>query len=339
MIFRQLFDAESSTYTYLIADEETREAALIDPVREQILRDLAVLRELSLKLVWVLDTHVHADHITAAGALRDQTGARTVASKKGPACADVQVGVGDMVRVGSIVVSVLETPGHTDDSISYCVDGHVFTGDALMIRAAGRTDFQNGSAGQLYDTITRVLFALPDDTQVHPAHDYKGLTVTTIGEEKRWNARVAGRNREEFIELMNGLKLPKPKKIDVAVPANQSCGFPPDRVVREAEPEALISRPPAARLIDVRERPEFEGDDLGHLEAAELVPLGTLKAAAAQWNRDEPIYLICRSGRRSAAAAAELLELGFTNVLLIRGGMEAVNKARLPVVGREQRPS
>ncbi|GAC1325644.1 MAG: MBL fold metallo-hydrolase [Thermoleophilaceae bacterium] len=338
MILRQLFDAESSTYTYLLADEATREAALIDPVREQIPRDLAVLRELSLKLVHVLDTHVHADHITASGALRAQTGARTVAGKKGASCADVQVGPGDVVRVGSIAISVLETPGHTDDSVSYRVDGHVFTGDALLIRAAGHTDFQNGNAGVLYDSITKVLFALPDETQVHPAHDYKGLTVTTIGEEKRWNARVAGRNREEFVKLMNGLNLPKPKKIDVAVPANQSCGLPADRVVREIGPEALGSRQAAARLIDVRERAEFEAE-LGHLQGAELVPLATLKAVSAQWNRDEPIYLVCRSGRRSAAAAAELLELGFTNVVSVQGGMEAVNKAGMPVVRGEQRRS
>jgi glyoxylase-like metal-dependent hydrolase (beta-lactamase superfamily II) len=337
MIFRQLFDAESSTYTYLLADEATREAALIDAVREQIPRDLAVLRELSLKLAYVFDTHVHADHITAAGALRAQTGARTVAGRKGASCADVQVGSGDVVRVGSIAISVLETPGHTDDSVTYRVDGRLFTGDALMIRAAGRTDFQNGNAGQLYDSLTRVLFALPDETQVHPAHDYKGLTVSTIGEEKRWNARVAGRNREEFIKLMNGLNLPKPKKIDVAVPANRSCGLPGERVVREIGLEALGSRQAAARLIDVRERDEFEGD-LGHLECAELVPLATLKTASAHWNRDEPIYLVCRSGRRSADAAAELLELGFTNVVSVRGGMEAVNKAGMPVVRREQRP-
>ena len=229
MIFRQLFDSESSTYTYLLADEATREAVLIDPVREQLQRDLTLLRELDLKLVYVLDTHVHADHVTAAGLLREQTGARTVAGKKGPSCADVQVSHGDEVRVGSIAIGVLDSPGHTDDSVTYRVDGHVFTGDALMIRAAGRTDFQNGDAGQLYDTITRVLFALPDDTQVHPAHDYKGLTVTTIGEEKSWNARVAGRSREEFVELMNGLNLPKPKKIDEAVPANRACGLATDQ--------------------------------------------------------------------------------------------------------------
>src|SRR5258708_7439896 len=208
-----------------------------------------------------------------------------------------------------------------------------------MIRAAGRSDFQSGKGGQLYDTITRVLFALPDETQVHPAHDYKGLTVTTIGEEKRGNARVVGRNREQFIKLMNGLNLPKPKKIDVAVPANLICGFPAGVVVREIGLEALGSRQAAARLIDVRERAEFESDDHGHLEAAELVPLATLKTASVQWNRDEPIYLVCKSGRRSAAAAAVLLGLGFTNVVSVQGGMEAVNKAGMPVVRRAQRAS
>ena len=233
MILRQLFDAESSTYTYLLADESTGEAVLIDPVREQIGRDVGLLRELGLRLVYTLDTHVHADHVTAAGKLRELTSARTVAGRKGPSCADLQVGHGDEVRIGGLTIGVLETPGHTDDSVTYRVDGHLFTGDALMIRAAGRTDFQNGDAGQLYDTITRVLYALPDATQVHPAHDYKGLTVTTIGEEKRFNARVAGRTRAQFVELMNGLDLPKPKKIDEAVPANRACGLEPDRVAPE----------------------------------------------------------------------------------------------------------
>lgn len=224
MIFRQMFDAESSTYTYLLADEVTREAVLIDAVREQLQRDLSLLRELELKLVYVLDTHVHADHVTAAGALRARTGARAVAGKKGAACVDIQVGEGDTLRVGSIRIEVLETPGHTDDSVTYRAGNQLFTGDALTIRAAGRTDFQNGDPGQLFDSITRVLFALPDDTIVRPAHDYKGLTSSTIGEEKRWNARTAGRTREEFIELMNGLHLPKPKKLDETVPANRACG-------------------------------------------------------------------------------------------------------------------
>jgi glyoxylase-like metal-dependent hydrolase (beta-lactamase superfamily II)/rhodanese-related sulfurtransferase len=336
MIFRQLFDPESSTYTYLLGDEATREAALIDPVLEQLPRDLAVLRELELKLAYVLDTHVHADHITAAGSLRAQTGAQTVSGRKGASCADVQVGHGDEVRFGSIRIEVLETPGHTDDSVSYRVANHIFTGDALIIRGAGRTDFQNGDAGQLYESITRRLFSLPDATQVHPAHDYKGLTVSTIGEEKRWNVRIAGRSKEGFIALMNGLHLPKPRKIDVAVPANRSCGLAADRVVRDIEPGALGAGQAAGRLIDVRERAEFEGE-LGHLPGAELVAMAKLKVAAAQWNRDEPIYLVCRSGRRSAAAAAELLDLGFTCVFSVRGGMEAATAAGIHVERREQR--
>jgi len=326
LILRQLFDSESSTYTYLLADGTTREAALIDPVREQIQRDLSVLRELGLQLVYVLDTHLHADHITAAGSLRAQTGARTVAGRKGPACADLRVSQGDELRLGSLTIEVLETPGHTDDSLTYRVGEHLFTGDALMIRAAGRTDFQNGDAGQLYDTITRVLFALPDETQVHPAHDYKGLTVTSIGEEKRWNARVAGRTREEFVALMNGLHLPRPRKIDEAVPANRACGLSPDRVVREIDPEALGSRQAAARFIDVREPAEFGA---GHLAGAELVPLSGLKAAAERWSRCEPIYLICESGPRSARAASELLALGFVNVATVRGGILAARRAGL----------
>ena len=226
MILRQLFDSASSTYTYLLADEATREAVLIDPVREQLQRDLRLIKELGLKLVYALDTHTHADHVTAAGLLRQETGVRTVGGRRGPACADLQLSNGERLRVGSIDLEALETPGHTDDSLTYKTGNHLFTGDALTIRGAGRTDFQNGDAGQLYDTITNVLFALPDETQVHPAHDYKGLTVTTIGEEKRFNARIAGRSRDEFIALMNGLDLPKPAMIDEAVPANRACGAP-----------------------------------------------------------------------------------------------------------------
>ena len=325
MLFRQLFDSESSTFTYLLADEATREAALIDPVREQLQRDLTLLRELGLKLVYVLDTHVHADHVTAAGLLRAQTGARTVGGRKGPSCADLQVAAGAEIRLGSVVIEVLETPGHTDDSLSYRVGDHLFTGDALMIRAAGRTDFQNGDAGQLYDTITQVLFALPDATLVHPAHDYKGCTVTTIGEEKRFNARVAGRSRAEFVKLMNGLNLPKPNKIDEAVPANRACGMLDGRSVREIEPSALGARQSAARLIDVREPAEFERD--GHLPGAQLVPLTKLPARAAEWSRDEALIVICKTGARSATAAADLAALGFNNVATVRGGMEALLKS------------
>jgi sulfur dioxygenase len=224
MIFRQLFDPESSTYTYLIADPATRQAALIDPVLEQNERELTLVKELGLTVTHVLETHVHADHVTAAGRLREQTGCRAVAGMGGASCADLHVRHGDVVRVGGITIEVLATPGHTDDSLSYRVGDRVFTGDALLVRGTGRTDFQNGDPGQLYDSITQVLFTLPDETRVYPGHDYKGRTMTTIGEEKRFNPRLAGKDRAAFIQLMESLHLPPPKKLDVAVPANRACG-------------------------------------------------------------------------------------------------------------------
>lgn len=224
MILRQLFDRESSTYTYLVADPATREAALVDPVLEQVDRDLALLSELGLTLTWVLETHVHADHVTAAGLLRERTGARTAASAVGAPCVDRQLADGDVVEVGGVSITALATPGHTDDGISFKVGGFVLTGDTLLVRGCGRADFQNGSPESLYDSITNVLFALPDDTVVLPGHDYKGFTTTTIGEEKRFNPRIAGKSKAEFTAIMNGLGLPKPKKIDVAVPANRACG-------------------------------------------------------------------------------------------------------------------
>jgi glyoxylase-like metal-dependent hydrolase (beta-lactamase superfamily II) len=224
MFVRQLFDPESSTYTYLIADPVAGAAALIDPVREQIDRDLELVKQLGLRLTHVLETHVHADHITAAGALRERTGAQTCASAAGAPCVDVHLQHGDVVRVGDIAISARSTPGHTDDGLSYVIPGAVFTGDTLLVRGCGRADFQNGDPGQLYDSITKTLFALPDATVVYPGHDYRGQTVSTIGEEKRWNARIAGKSRAEFIVLMNELHLPPPSKLAEAVPANRACG-------------------------------------------------------------------------------------------------------------------
>jgi len=227
MIFRQLFDSQSSTYTYLIGDEQTGEAALVDPVREQIERDLRLVAELGLRLTWVLETHVHADHVTAAAMLRERTGARTVFGQRGAACADRHVSAGDVILVGTLRVTVLDTPGHTDDSVSYVIGDRVLTGDALTIRGAGRTDFQNGDPRTLYRTITQVLFALGDDTLVYPGHDYKGQTVSTIGEERRHNPRLAGKSEDEFVAIMNGLGLAPPKQIAEAVPANRACGAVP----------------------------------------------------------------------------------------------------------------
>ncbi|MBK7400613.1 MAG: MBL fold metallo-hydrolase [Myxococcales bacterium] len=224
LLFRQLFDRESSTYTYLLADTETGDAALVDPVLEQHTRDLALLDELGLRLRFVLETHVHADHVTAAGLLRERTGARTVASARGAPCADQHVGHGEVLRLGAHTITALATPGHTDDSLSYAIDGMVFTGDALLVRGTGRTDFQNGDPRALYRSIHEVLLRLPDDTVVYPGHDYKGFTSSTIGEERRHNPRVAGKTEEEFVALLNGLDLPPPKRLAEAVPRNRACG-------------------------------------------------------------------------------------------------------------------
>lgn len=228
MIFRQLFDSVSSTYTYLLADEASRQALLIDPVLEHEARDLKLLDELGLKLKYILDTHIHADHITAAGRLRKSTGATTIAGRKGAACVDRGLADGEQIVLGdTIKLTVLETPGHTDDSVCYYEANHklLFTGDTLLIRGNGRSDFQNGSANDLYDSLTEKLFKLDDRTTVYPGHDYKGMTCTTIGEEKKFNPRIAGKTRDEFIAIMNNLNLPRPKKIDEAVPANRECGI------------------------------------------------------------------------------------------------------------------
>ncbi|HET9933009.1 MAG TPA: MBL fold metallo-hydrolase [Polyangiaceae bacterium] len=233
MLFRQLFDPVSSTFTYLLADEGTRAALLIDPVREQVERDLELIRDLGLRLEMVLETHIHADHVSAAGVLRSRTGARVVASELGAPCVDVRVRHGSRLSLGSIAIEVLATPGHTDDSISFLIGDRVFTGDALLIRGSGRSDFQNGDPEVLWDSLVNVLFQLPRETLVFPGHDYKGRTVSTIGEEVAFNPRVAGRTREQFVEIMRNLGLPPPAQLDVAVPMNRACGDGNPRVTAE----------------------------------------------------------------------------------------------------------
>ena len=223
----QLFDAESSTYTYLLIDRVSRAAALIDPVDTQAERDLALIKREGLKLRYTIETHAHADHVTSSGRLRELTGATAVA----PAgchivAADLQALNGELIRFGDEAIRVINTPGHTAGSASYLWRDNLFTGDALLIMGCGRTDFQGGDAGALYDSITQKLFTLPDDTKVWPGHDYKGFTVSTIGREKAHNPRLAGKSRGQFIELMGNLHLPKPRLIDVAVPANRRLGIP-----------------------------------------------------------------------------------------------------------------
>lgn len=226
MIFHQLFEKESSTYTYLLADPITKEAVIIDPVLETVARDFKLIQELGLKLVYILDTHIHADHITGAGELRKLTGAKTCVSQGARVdCIDVTLKDEMVLSFGQYQIKVLETPGHTDSCISlYCHD-RVFTGDTLLIRGNGRTDFQQGSSDRLYDSIHQKLFKLPPETKVYPAHDYNGLTSSTIEIEKKLNPRVGGqKTKAEFIEIMKNLKLAQPKKISEAVPANMACG-------------------------------------------------------------------------------------------------------------------
>lgn len=234
MIFRQLFDRESCTYTYLVADDETREALLVDTVREHVARDLGLIADLGLKLVNILETHVHADHVTGAGDLRRQTGARTHVSKDGGApCADVSIAEGDIVRLGAIELRVIATPGHTEGCVSYHIGENglfdrVLTGDALLVRGCGRTDFQGGSSKVLYDSVRTKLFALDEATLVYPAHDYRGFNVSTIREEKRHNPRLGDDvTLDRFVSIMATLNLPPPAKIDIAVSANRACGEVP----------------------------------------------------------------------------------------------------------------
>lgn len=225
MLFRQLFDPETSTYTYLIANN-SKEALLVDPVQEQVERDVKLLDELGLTLRYCLETHIHADHVTGTGQLRGLTGCQGIVPERAEAaCADRLIRDGEVLDLGEVNVRAIATPGHTDSHMAYLVnEDRILTGDSLLIRGCGRTDFQSGNAGTLYDYVVQQLFTLPEAMLVYPGHDYKGHTVSTIGEEKRLNPRFVGKDRDAFIQLMGALNLPDPKKIAEAVPANQQCG-------------------------------------------------------------------------------------------------------------------
>lgn len=340
-VFRQLMDPPSSTYTYLLGDADSGEALLIDPVFEQVRRDEALLRELGLRLIATLDTHVHADHVTGAWLHQQRSGCVPMLSATAGA-----VGVGRALRAGDRVpfgrrwLDVRATPGHTDGCISLVLDDHgmAFTGDALLIRGCGRTDFQQGSPQRLFRSVHQQILSLPADCLLYPAHDYRGLTVTSVAEERRYNPRFGGASDEgDFVGYMNHLGLPHPRLMQVAVPANLRCGRPdngdglPEEPawaplrwtfagLWEIEPAALEERLGQVQVLDVREAAEFDGA-LGHIDGAHRQPLGGLAAAIGELDKQRPVVTVCRSGVRSAQAAQSLAKAGFDAVANLAGGM------------------
>lgn len=351
LIFRQLFDSRSSTYTYLVADAGAKEAVLIDPVFEHMQRDAALIAELGLRLKYVLDTHVHADHVTAASRLKESQGSQIViAAASGAQNADVYIRHGDHIVFGDHALEVRATPGHTEGCVTYVLDGQsmAFTGDCLLIRGTGRTDFQHGNARTLFRSIHSQILSLPDATFLWPAHDYQGRTVTTVGEERRFNPRFGGNlSEDDFVGYMGNLNLPHPKQIDEAVPANLHCGrrdgsapaasapqWAPLRYtfagVWEVDPSWLEEHLDEVYIIDVREIDEFDGI-LSHIEGAKLIPLGQLAAQAGQLPRDKPLVTVCRAGGRSAQATVLLQRAGVDRVANLAGGMINWRANGLPV--------
>jgi len=336
MIFEQLFDPVSSTYTYLLADGPGAEALLIDPVLENVDAYLERIAHHDLKLVRAIDTHVHADHVTALGKLREHTACTTIMGQQSAAdCVSETVADGDVLKTGGITLEALYTPGHTDDSYCFRMADRVFTGDTLLIGGTGRTDFQNGDARAQWDSIQNVLLKLPDEVLVYPAHDYRGNKVSSIGKERTENPRLQVENAEAYAELMANLNLPNPKMMDVAVPANRACGrenappVPAGTGIRRTSARAVdVDK---YRVVDVREAEEWSGE-LGHIAGAQHVPLGELEQAAKDWAKDSPFLFVCRSGRRSATACERLMTSGFEDVTNMEGGMLAWNRAQRPVV-------
>ena len=343
MIFRQLFHQETGTYTYLLAGHKGGEALLIDPVLDRAERYIQLLEELDLKLVKVVDTHVHADHITAMGALRDRTKCVTVMGAEAPVdVVSMCVDDGDMITIEGIRLEVLYTPGHTIDSYCFRMDDRVFTGDTLLIRGSGRTDFQSGDSRAAYDSIFTKLLTLPDDTLVYPGHDYKGDSVSTIGEERAFNPRLQVSSADEYAAIMDNLNLDNPKRMDVAVPANiamglgQSDAAHPDWALGVGQLMALQERGEVA-LVDLRETGERakEGQIPGSVHApygdlgALIGPGGLVREMAAMAGR--PLVYYCAYGERSAMAVEASHESGLDNVRHLIGGIAAWAAAGGPI--------
>jgi len=353
LIFRQLLDPQSSTYTYLIGDDENHRATLIDPVFEQVGRDAALIEELGLELDYTLDTHVHADHVSGASLFKARLGSEIcIARKSGAEGADRYLEQGERVEFGERYLEVRETPGHTAGCLTYVLDdeSRAFTGDALLIRGAGRTDFQRGDPGMLYRSVHSQIFTLPASCLLYPGHDYRGLTVTSVAEERQFNPRLGGSiSEDDFAGYMNNLGLGHPKRMDIAVPANLKCGRPDDTELLDSEPDwAPLNytfagiweiRPQwveehldDVQILDVRELDEFDGP-LGHIPGATLIPLGSLGKQLDEMQTGKPIVTVCRAGGRSARASLMLQQAGLSNVANLAGGMLRWREQNLAVVG------
>src|SRR5262245_28372061 len=343
MIFRQLFDSVSGTYTYLLASRRGGEALIIDPVIEKVDRYLQLIRELDLKLVKAVDTHLHADHITGLGALRDKTHCITVMGEQTKAdVVSMRLADGDQLTIEGLALDAIYTPGHTDDSYSFVMPDRVFTGDTLLIRGTGRTDFQNGNARQQYESIFNRLLKLPDAMLVYPAHDYKGDTVSTIGEEKAFNPRLQMKSVEDYVALMENLNLPNPKMMDVAIPANMRIGLAQQIVAGKGwaigaeEGKSLLGQPDVI-LIDLREDQERRKHGLipGSLHVpypdveASLKADGLLQLLGKA--AEKRLIFYCAFGERSAMAVQAAHDAGLANARHIHGGMQAWQQAGGPV--------
>jgi sulfur dioxygenase len=343
MIFRQLFDQVSGTYTYLLASRPGGEALIIDPVLEKVDRYIQLVKELDLKLVKAVDTHLHADHVTGLGALRDRTYCVTVMGEQSKAdVVSMRIAEGDKLTIEGMALDVMYTPGHTDDSYSFRLPDRVFTGDTLLIRGTGRCDFQNGDPRAQYDSIFNKLLRLPDDTMVYPAHDYKGENVSSIGEERRFNPRLQVKSVEQYVELMNGLNLPNPKMMDVAVPANMRVGLAQEEIARRGwalaatDALALVGRSDVA-LVDLREAREREKNgaipgslNVPYAEVAANVRAGGMLGELARATSRRVVFY-CAFGERSAMAVQLAQEAGLASACHIQGGMDAWKKIGGPL--------
>ncbi len=341
MIFRQMFDQTSGTYSYLIASRRGAEALIIDPVLEKVDRYVKLLQELDLRLVKAVDTHLHADHITGLGELRDRTRCITVMGEQSKAdVVSMRLSDGERLEIEGIGLDVIYTPGHTDDSYSFAMEDRVFTGDTLLIRGTGRTDFQNGDPRMQYESIFGRLLKLPEDMLVYPAHDYKGDTVSTIGEEKRNNPRLQVKSMDEYVQLMNNLNLPNPKMMDVAVPANMHIGLHQEVVAAKGwalSPEEAMRAMggPDVTLVDLREKRERERH--GRIPGAIHSPYGALADELArdgllhELGRNRRLVFFCAYGERSAMAVTAARDAGLSSAVHIQGGVAAWKNAGGPI--------